>query len=281
MISNIRFKARIQDGKWVNSTRIMTSSGVELTVVMDRLYNSAQIYNKTTGALLAENTTPTSAADLAQAIKNALIGLGVIFAVDNTPRASNVTMEEPEPTLTQFTLSFSPSVGDYGSYAITDGTNTTDLISADGLASEVEDAVQTLPGLESVTVTGDAISGYTLSDVPSDITLTDANNTLRISAKYTLTFATPPTTGTILLAYGAFLELVDVTDANANVPTAILNLVPSAIISGNQTVGFTITLSGVIDPETLSLATDSSDGGAAVTEITAYTPVSVDISELL
>ena len=186
MIGRIRLK-RGKDSNWTNVSQIKDNAGNSYTLDIDKYYNGASILDQY-GNTLVSTTQASPVSNLLQAIKSYLAtNLNCSFAMLTKPDTEGITLSVPAPVVHTMTLSAAPASG---SYSLTHAGATTTLIAWNATASQVQTALQALPGMQATTVTSSSSTVFSISThglaVP---TIGSANNTLMTSAPAAVTIA--------------------------------------------------------------------------------------------
>lgn len=173
------------------------------------------------------------------------------------------------------TLSFS-SLPTSGSFKVAYGADASTAINFGDTASDVQTAIRTISGLGSVTVTGNATTGFVVtmtgvsngarlfSIVENSLQDTDDNNVVvtpaisvygaPATAVQSIDFSTVPTVGSYKLKYGALTTGSIAYNDNATAVQTALRLLTglgSVTVAGDTTDGFEVTFTGVSGPATL------------------------------
>lgn len=197
--------------------------------------------------------------------------LGVRFPVDNEVRyADNLSLEETQDN--QITLSNSPNSGflvlEYNSEL------TPPIGAAELTASEIQIQLRAIEGLETVEVSGNAQTGFTVTftlvDNPAVIVV--SSSTLQVDEVQSIAFSAEPDAGAFVLEYDGDTTGSIPFDASAqdieDELSALADL-ESIEVSGSIAEGLIVTLNSVPNPLLITVDTNT---------LTADTnPVNIDI----
>lgn len=252
---SIRLKVQDSDSRYISTHPLINSLGDSYSLLMDRGFMVGQILNAS-GATVAQCLGNGNSVVLLQAMRNYMTSnLSFVF-FDPSNRFDETAVSFAAPSTNTLTRSAIPT---FGSITLRyNSISATSAISFNATAAEVQASLRTISGLQDVTVSGTMATAYTItnSGIITPLTYSTTANTLQRNGTSLVEFDTVPDEGVFQLSYGgnptADIDF-DATAADVQTALRLVAGLSAVTVSGDFTVGFTITFVGVVSPTAITM----------------------------
>lgn len=160
MTINTRFRLKVNPatGNFQLIKPVTATNGTQYDVNVDRLYQTAQIINIATGAIIAQILNGGGPVGMKQALKNYMqASLSVELPMETARFAGSTSIN----AVVQRTVTFSP-LPNTGAFTLSYNSVVTSSLGFAATAAQVQTALRTNPQLTGVTVTGTIAAGFAI-----------------------------------------------------------------------------------------------------------------------